>query len=427
MSDGAPAATAEADAFARDRADPLSAMRDRFLLPDGPHGPDGPPAIYLAGQSLGLQPKAARLAVEEVLDRWAQLGVDGWFTAERPWFTEDDVLREPMAGIVGARPGEIAILNSLTVNLHLLLTSFFRPAGRRRRILVDAPLFPSDRHALTSHLASRGLDPATDLVVVGPRTGEATLRPGDLAAPIDDHGPDLALVVLAGVNFATGQRLDIERLTAVAHAAGAPVMWDLAHAAGNVELALHDWGVDAAVWCTYKYLNGGPGSIGAIFVHERFHADATLPRLAGWWGSEADRRFAMDERFVPALGAAGWKASTASILAMAPLAASLAIFDSIGMPALRSRSIALTGYLADLLDGLDVEVITPRDPGARGAQLSLRFESAERAETVLAGLAARGVVSDFRAPDLIRLAPMPLYTSYHDAWAATERLREALG
>jgi kynureninase len=427
VSDGAPPATAEAEAYARDRADPLSTMRDRFLLPDGPDGPDGPPAIYLAGQSLGLQPKAARAAVEEVLDRWARLGVDGWFTAERPWFTEDDALREPMARIVGARPGEIAILNSLTVNLHLLLTSFFRPVGRRRRILVDAPLFPSDRHALTSHLTARGLDPIADLVVVAPRIGEATLRPDDLAAAIDDHGPDLALVVLAGVNFATGQLLDIERFTAAGHGAGATVLWDLAHAAGNVELALHDWGVDAAAWCTYKYLNGGPGSIGAIFVHERFHADATLPRLAGWWGSDASRRFAMDERFVPAHGAAGWKASTASMLAMAPLAASLAIFDSIGMPALRSRSVALTGYLADLLDGLDVEVITPRDPDARGAQLSLRFESAVRAEAVLAGLAARGVVSDFRAPDLIRLAPMPLYTSYHDAWAAIERLREALG
>ena len=426
MSDGDPPSTPEAEALARDDADPLSALRDGFLLPDGPHGPDGPPAIYLAGQSLGLQPRSARDAVEEVLDRWARLGVDGWFAAERPWFTEDDALREPMARIVGTRPAEIAILNSLTVNLHGLLTSFFRPAGRRCRILVDAPLFPSDRHALTSHLASRGLDPIADLVIVSPRTGEATLRPDDLAAAIEDHAPDLALVVLAGVNFATGQLLDIERFTAVGQAAGVPDLWDLAHAAGNVELALHDWDVDAAAWCTYKYLNGGPGSIGAIFIHERFHADATLPRLAGWWGSDADRRFAMDERFVPADGAAGWKASTASVLAMAPLAASLAIFDSVGMPALRSRSVALTGYLADLLDGLGVEVITPRDPAARGAQLSLRFESAARAEAVLGGLAARGVVSDFPAPHPARLAPMPLYTSYHDAWAAAERLREAL-
>ncbi len=266
------------------RADPLSAMRDRFLLPDGPDGPDGPPAIYLAGQSLGLQPRSARDAVEEVLDRWARLGVDGWFTAERPWFTEDDALREPMARIVGARPAEIAILNSLTVNLHALLTSFFRPAGRRRRILVDAPLFPSDRHALTSHLASRGLDPSADLVVVAPRAGEATLRPDDLAAAIGDHGPDLTLVVLAGVNFATGQVLDIERFTAVGHAAGVPVLWDLAQPPATSSWRSTIGTSTPPSWCTYKYLNGGPGSIGAIFVHERFHArrHAAAPgRLVG--------------------------------------------------------------------------------------------------------------------------------------------------
>ena len=402
----------DADALARDAADPLGAMRDRFLLPDGPAGPGGPRAVYLAGQSLGLQPRSARAAVEDVLDRWARLGVDGWFTAGQPWFTRDDALREPMARIVGARPGEIAILNSLTVNLHLLLTSFFRPAGRRRGILVDAPLFPSDRHALTSHLASRGLDPEADLVVVAPRAGEATLRTTDLEAAIAEHGPDLALVFLAGVNFATGQLLDIERLTAAGHAAGTTVIWDLAHAAGNVELALHEWDVDAAAWCTYKYLNGGPGSTAAIFVHERSRHDPAVSRLAGWWGAEPGRRFAMDDVFVPDHGAAGWKVSTASMLALAPLAASLAIFDEVGMPALRARSVALTGYLAGLLDDLGVDVITPRDPAARGAQLSLRFDTAARAEAVLAGLAARGVVSDVRAPDLIRLAPAPLYNGY---------------
>ena len=417
----------EADALARDAADPLTGLRDRFLLPDGSAGPGGPPAIYLAGQSLGLQPRSARAAVEDVLERWARLGVDGWFTPERPWFTLDDALREPMARIVGARAAEIAILNSLTVNLHLLLTSFFRPARRRRRILVDAPLFPSDRHALASHLVARGLDPAADLVVVAPRTGEATLRTTDLEAAIAEHGPDLALVFLAGVNFATGQRLEIERLTAAGHAAGATVMWDLAHTAGNVELALHDWGVDAAAWCTYKYLNGGPGSTAAIFVHERWRHDPGIPRLAGWWGAEPGRRFAMDDAFVPDRGAAGWKVSTASMLALAPLAASLAIFDEVGMPALRARSVALTGYLAALLEDLAVDVITPRDPAARGAQLSLRFDSAARAEEVLAGLAARGVVSDFRAPDVIRLAPVPLYNGYRDAWTAVARLREALG
>jgi kynureninase len=413
----------EADALARDAADPLSALRERFLLPDGPDGPDGEPAVYLAGQSLGLQPRSARAAVEAELDRWAHVGIDGFFTGERPWFTCDDALREPLARIVGARPAEVALLNSLTVNLHLLLTSFFRPAGRRRRILVDAPLFPSDRHALTSHLATRGLDAGTDLVVVGPRASEATLRVGDLEAAIAEHGPDLALILLAGVNFATGQLLDIERLTAAGHAAGALVAWDMAHAAGNVELALHDWEIDAAAWCTYKYLNGGPGSVGALFIHERHGSDPTIPRLAGWWGAEPDLRFSMDAEFVPADGAAGWKASTNPVLALAPLAASLAIFDEVGMPALRARSTALTGYLAGLLERLPIEVITPHESTERGAQLSLRVDDAR---AVLARLATRGVVADFRAPDIIRVAPAPLYNTYRDARRLARYLRDSI-
>jgi kynureninase len=424
----APGAT-EADALARDAADPLSSFRDRFVLPDGPAGPDGPPAIYLAGQSLGLPPRSARAAVDAELDRWGRVGVDAWFTGERPWFTLDDALQEPMARIVGARPTEVAILNTLTVNLHVLLTSFFRPDGRRRRILADGPLFPSDRHALTSHLAARGLDPASDLVVIEPRAGDSTLRTDDLEAAIAEHGPDLALAVLAGINFATGQAHEMERLTEAGHATGAAVVWDLAHAAGNVELALHDWGVDAAAWCTYKYLNGGPGAVGAIFVHERFNDDIERPRLAGWWGEEADNRFAIDETFVPAVGAAGWKASTTPVFSLAALASSLAIFDEVGLPALRRRSIELTAYLERLLDPLGplgIEVITPRDPAARGAQLSLRFGSAATADAVLAGLAARGVIADFRAPDIIRLAPVPLYNTYHEAWQVAGLLREAL-
>jgi kynureninase len=425
--DGARDRPTEADALARDAADPLSALRDRFHLPDGPDGPAGPPAIYLAGQSLGLQPRGARAAVDAVLDGWARLGIEGMFATDRPWFTYDDSLREPMARIVGARTAEIAILNSLTVNIHLLLTSFFRPAGRRRRTLVDAPLFPSDRHALVSHLVARGLDPARDLVVVEPRAGEATFRTGDLEAAIADHTDELALVFLAGVNFATGQAHDIERLTAAGHEAGAIVAWDLAHAAGNVELALHDWRVDVAAWCTYKYLNGGPGSIGALFVHERHGRDPSIARLGGWWGTDPDRRFVMDVPFVPAEGAAGWKASTNPVLSMAPLVASLAIFDEVGMPALRARSVALTGYLEGLLDRLGVETITPRDPVARGAQLSLRFASATVADRVLEGLTRRGVAADFRAPDLIRLAPMPLYNTYHEAWRAAGLLAEAIG
>ena len=410
----------EADAMARDQADPLSGYRDRFLLPIGP---GGAPAVYLAGESLGLQPRTARAAIAAELDVWARLGVEGWWDPDRPWFTVDDSLNEPMARIVGARASEVAILNSLTVNIHLLLASFFRPAGRRRRILAAAPLFPSDRHALTSHLTQRGLDPAADLIVIGPSSGEDTVRTRDLEAAIAGHAADLALVFLDGVNFATGELREIERLTAAGHAAGAIVGWDLAHAAGNVELSLHDWGVDVAAWCTYKYLNGGPGSIGALFVHDRHAKDAFIPRLAGWWGMHPDHRFDPEGPFVPDHGAAGWKASTPSILALAPIAASLAIFDEVGMPALRARSMALTGYLSGLLGELRVEVITPHDPASRGAQLSLRFEAAE---SVLAAMAARGVVADFRAPDIIRVALVPLYNTYHEAWRLAEHLRELL-
>jgi kynureninase len=414
----------EGEALALDAADPLSAFRDRFHLPDGPAGAGGPPAIYLAGQSLGLQAKAVRPAMEAQLDRWARLGVEGHFAPDDPWFTYDETFRAPMARIVGANPSEVAILNSLTVDLHLMLASFFRPDGARRRILTDAPLFPSDRHALTSHLAWRGLDPASDLVVVGPRPGEDTVRVEDLERAIAEHGSTLALVVLDGVNFANGQALPIGRLTAAAHAVGAMVGWDLAHAAGNLPLTLHDDDVDFAVWCTYKYLNGGPGSVGSIFIHER-HAQSgsDIPRLTGWWGATPDHRFDPAGPFVADTGAAAWKMSTSPLFNMVSLSVSLAIFDEVGMAALRERSIQLTGYLADRLQELKVEVVTPADPQARGAQLSLRFPNAT---AVLDALNARGVIADFRAPDIIRVAPIPLYTSFHDLWRLAAILREVL-
>jgi kynureninase len=410
----------EADALSRDAADPLSALRDRFLLPVGP---DGSPAIYLAGQSLGLQPRTAREAVDAELDAWARLAVDAWFDPDRPWFTYTNRMREPLARVVGARPSEVAVLNGLTVNLHLMLASFFRPDGRRRKILADGPLFPSDRHALSSHLAYRGLDPARDLVVVEPPDGASTGATDALETAIRARADELALVFLSGVNFATGQVHDIERLTSAAHEAGAVVGWDLAHAAGNIELVLHDWNVDFAVWCTYKYLNGGPGSSGAIFVHDRHGQDRSTQRLGGWWGIDPDRRFDMADEFVPAAGAAGWESSTPSPLVLSALAASLSIFDEIGMPALRARSMALTGYLAGLLDALGVDVITPADPAARGAQLSLRFDDAP---TVLERLAARGVVADYRAPDIIRVAPIPLYNTYAESWSFAQILGEVV-
>lgn len=414
----------EADALALDAADPLSAYRDRFILPDGPGGTGGPPAIYLAGQSLGLQAKAVRPAMEAQLDRWARLGVEGHFAPDDPWFTYDETFRAPMARIVGANPSEVAILNTLTVNLHLMLASFFRPSSARRRILTDAPLFPSDRHALMSHLAWRGLDPEADLVVVGPRPGEDTLRLEDLEGAIAEHGSSLALVLLDGVNFATGQALPVGRLTAAAHEVGAVVGWELAHSAGNLPLALHDDDVDFAVWCTYKYLNGGPGSVGSIFIHERHtQPGSDVPRLTGWWGATPDHRFDPTGPFVADTGAAAWKMSTSPLFNMVPLAASLAIFDEVGMAALRERSVRLTRYLAERLAGLEIEVVTPADPEARGAQLSLRFPNAP---AVLEELTHRGVIADFRAPDIIRVAPIPLYTSFHELWQVAGILREVL-
>ena len=263
-----------------------------------------------------------------------------------------------------------------------------------------------------------------DLIVVEPAAGSAVVPTADLEAAIRDHADELALVWLAGVNFATGQAHEIERLTAAGRSAGAIVGWDLAHAAGNVELALHDWGVDFAAWCTYKYLNGGPGSVGAIFVHERHGQDRSLPRLGGWWGIDPDRRFDMVDTFQPAPGAGGWETSTPPVLALAPLAASMAIFDEVGMPGIRAKSVALTGYLEGLLEDVGTEVITPSDPAARGAQLSLRFDDAE---AVLDALAARGVVADYRAPDIIRVAPIPLYNTFHEAWRFAQVLREVKG
>jgi kynureninase len=409
------------DRPARDAARAVTpATRDRFHIPIAP---DGSPAIYLAGQSLGLQPRAAAAAIHRELDAWARHGVDAWFDPVRPWFTLDTTVREPMARIVGARTTEVALLNSLTVDIQLLLASFFRPAGRRRRILADGPLFPSDRHALTSHLAYRGLDPVEDLVIIGPREGEHLVRTEDLESAIAARSDDLALVFLSGVNFATGQALDIDRVTAAGHQAGAMVGWDLAHAAGNVELALHDWDVDFAAWCTYKYLNGGPGSVGAIFVHDRHGRDPSIPRLGGWWGLDPDARFDPVRPFAPAEGAAGWATSTTSIIALAPVAASLAIFDEVGMPAIRAGSVALTGHLEACLADVPVEVITPREPAARGAQLSLRHDGAQ---ALVARLSAAGVVADYRAPDLLRVAPVALYNTVDEVERFAAILRRTL-
>jgi kynureninase len=407
-----------AAALDRDRHDPLRAQRERFILP---RGADGQLKAYLAGQSLGAQPKTARDAVVARLDEWGALGVDGWFAGDRPWVDAERALAEATGRLVGARPDEVTTANTLSVNLHLLLAAFFRPAGGRTAILIDAPTFPSDRYVVESQLRQHGLDPERDLIVVRPRAGEDTLRSADLEGAIHDARDRLALALLAGVNYATGQVLDIAALTRAIHEAGAIAAWDLAHAAGNIPLALHDDDVDIAAWCTYKYLNAGPGALGQLFIHERFATDARTPRLAGWWGNEPATRFQMAETFEPGPGADGFRVSTPPMLSLAPIGASLAIFDEVGMPALRERSIAITGYLEMLLDARvpDATILTPRDPAARGCQLSVRLPDARRR---LEAIEALDVVADFREPDIIRFAPIPLYNTFEDAWRAADAL-----
>jgi kynureninase len=407
------------EAFARhlDDTDPLSRFRDQFHLP---FRPDGSPALYFCTHSLGLPAKAARACVDQELTRWAELGVEGHFQGDPPWYTYQEALREPLARLVGARPGEVILMNGLTVNLHLMLETFYRPTPERPAILLDSPPFPSDLYAVKSQLARHGQDSSRALLTVRPRPGQHSPTIEDIEEWLETHGERVAVVVWNAVNFLTGQFIDMRRLVAAAKRQGCVVALDLAHAVGNVPLALHDWGVDFAVWCTYKYLCGGPGAVGACFVHEAHGRNTSLPRLAGWWGNDPSLRFRMqlEPEFQAKPGADGWQVSNPSVLAAAPLRASLALFDEAWLPALRARSQKLTAYLEYLLDRLPpgrVEIITPPDPERRGCQLSLRVR--EGAKDLLKALTANGVFADFREPDVIRVAPAPLYNTFHEVWA----------
>lgn len=420
-----------------DAEDRFAGLRERFLIPPSPAHQDERPSIYLCGNSLGLQPRATRQAMLEELDDWARLGVEGHFHARHPWFPAHEAVRAGLAELVGAQPHEVVAMNSLTVNLHLLMLSFFRPAAGRGRILIEAPCFPSDVYAVKSQLRLHGLDPEADLVWALPRAGEATLRTEDLEATIAREGPRLGLVLLAGVNYLTGQVLDLPRLAAACRAAGVPFGVDLAHAAGNVPLRLHEWGVDFAAWCSYKYVNAGPGALAGAFVHERhlgrdgdeaFARFARQPRLEGWWGNDPRTRFTMGPEFQPVPSADAWQLSNPPVLALAPLRVSLETFSAAGgVPALREKSRRLTGYLAAQLaplEGERLEVLTPRDEAARGCQLSLRLPRDGRA--IHARLQAEGVICDFREPDVVRVAPVPLYNRFQDCWAFARALEAAL-
>ena len=407
-----------------DARDPLASFRDQFHIPPGP---DGKPSLYLCGHSLGLQPQRAREYIEQELEAWAELGVEGHFHGRHPWMPYHRLLTDNMAGVVGARPLEVVVMNSLTVNLHLMMVSFYRPTPQRHKIVIETAAFPSDQYAFASQIRFHGFDPATSLIELSPREGEVSIRQEDVDALLEHEGAAIALVLLGGVNYATGQLFDMEAISRAGQAQGCVVGFDLAHAAGNVPLRMHDWNVDFAVWCNYKYLNGGPGCTGGCFVHERHAQTFDLPRFAGWWGHDQESRFLMGPAFHPMPGAEGWQLSNPSIMSMAPLRASLEIFASAGMQRLREKSQSLTGYLEFLLDQHargNFTVITPRELDRRGAQLSIRIHQGGR--SICDRLVEQGTLCDWREPDILRAAPVPLYNTYRDVHRFVERFLETL-
>ena len=408
----------------RSSNDPLTAYRERFHVPKNPDGTD---AVYLCGHSLGLQPKTARAYLEQEMTDWERLGVEGHFQARHPWMPYHELLTASTARLVGALPEEVVVMNSLTVNLHLLMASFYRPTRDRHKILIETNAFPSDRYAVASQIQFHGYVPSDSLIEISPRPGETAIRTEDIEARIASEGSHIALILFSGVNYYNGQAFDLPAITKAGHAKGCVVGFDLAHAAGNLRLNLHDWDVDFAAWCTYKYLNSGPGGIAGCFVHQRFARDPRLPRLAGWWGHDKQSRFRVSPDFLPISGAEGWQLSNPSILSLAVLRASMDIFDEAGMERLRAKSERLTGYLQFLLNQKPsdkFQVITPGDPAQRGAQLSLRVS--KNGLALCDRLAQSGIICDWREPDILRVAPVPLYNSFLDAYLFAEEFFTAV-
>jgi kynureninase len=413
-------------ARARDEADVLRTFRGRFAIPTDSNGA---PLLYLCGHSLGLMPLEARRLVDQELDDWARLAVLGHEQATRPWIPYHENLAAGLAYLSGARPDEVVAMNSLTVNLHLMLASFYRPAGRRVKILIEAGAFSSDRHAVASQLAWHGQDVQTGLIELAPEPGSEGVSEEAIEAWLERHGDEIALVLWPGVQFRTGQAFDVARIVSAAHRAGCIAGLDLAHSIGNMPLALHDHDADFAVWCSYKYLNAGPGAIGGCFVHERNSRAAPASRLQGWWGHEAATRFRMEPGFAAAAGAAAWQISNPPILSAAPLLASLELFQQARIERLREKSVALTSLLELVLRPLEpsVELVTPRAPASRGCQLSIRIPGAHfRGRRVLDRLSELGVICDWREPDIIRVAPVPLYNRFEDVFTFGERLAQVL-
>lgn len=404
-------ATLHDKALALDAADPLAALRSRFALP---RDAQGQPLTYLCGHSLGLMPLDARRLIEEELQDWADLGVEGHHRARRPWIEYAELLQQGLARLAGAQPDEVVAMNSLTVNLHLMMASFYRPAGRRRLIVIEAGAFSSDRHAVSSQLAWHGLTVDECLIEIAAPQGQDVIGIEALQTLLAQRGDEVALVLWPGVQYRTGEAFDLPAIAAAARAAGACCGFDLAHAMGNLPLALHDSGADFAVWCGYKYLNGGPGALAGAFVHQR-HAQADLPRLSGWWGHDPATRFQMAAQFVPAAGAAGWQISNPPILSATPLLASLPLFEDAGADPLQAKTQSLGTLLSDALATHCTDMLQVITPAARGCQLSLRVRAGrDTGRRVFAQLTGAGVVADWREPDIIRVAPVPLYNSHQD-------------
>ncbi len=418
-----PMNTTQAYANEQHRLDPLTRFRDQFYFPQH----EGRDALYFCGNSLGLQPKGVEAALQQELEQWRRYGVEGHFRGEMPWMHYHKFLLGQTAHVVGAKEEEVVVMNTLSVNLHLLMVSFYRPTRHRYKIIMEAGAFPSDQYAVETQVRFHGFHLADAVVELSPRKGEHTLRTEDIVAAIEEHGHQAALVLFGGVQYYTGQCFDMEAITRAGHAVGAVVGFDLAHAAGNVPLHLHAWGVDFAAWCSYKYLNAGPGGPGGIFVHQRYADDHALPRFAGWWGHDESQRFRMEKGFIPMRGAAGWQLSNAQILSFAAHKVGLDMFEAAGMENLRRKSEALTAYLEFLLDdlaakGLPLHIITPRDPAQRGCQLSV--VAGKEGRRIFEFLSSHGVICDWREPDVIRLAPTPMYNSFGDVYELYRLLRD---
>ena len=407
-----------------DQLDTLGAFRERFHFPSKE---DNSPYLYFCGNSLGLQPKSTRAAIEQELEDWKKYGVEGHFHAKNPWMPYHEFLTDGMAQIVGAKPSEVVVMNTLTVNLHLMMVSFYRPTSKRYKILIEHDAFPSDRYVVASQLKFHGILKEDGLIELKARNGEACLRMEDIETAINENGDEIALIMIGNTNYYTGQYFDMKRIAALGHEKGCMVGFDCAHGAGNLPLSLHEADVDFAVWCSYKYINSGPGSLGGCFVHEKHHTNQNIPRFEGWWGHNKKTRFGMRDDFDPIPSVEAWQLSNPPILSLAAIKSSLLIFQEAGMDRLRQKSVKLTAYLEYLIDQLAnerISIITPRDENERGAQLSIRINNADK--QLYHELTKAGVITDWREPDVIRVAPVPLYNSFTDVYNFIEILKKLL-